>query len=68
MRQGTKVRKGTKLGGVGVSGNAYAPHLHYEVLKDTLVMNPVNYMFASFGVSDYVDMLVISSVTKQSMD
>ena len=68
VRQGTKVRACTKLGGVGVSGNAYAPHLHYEVLKDTLVMNPVNYMFASFGVSDYVDMLVISSVTKQSMD
>ena len=53
---------------MGASGNAYAPPLQYAVLKDTLVMNPVNYMFASFGVSDYVDMLVISSVTKQSMD
>ncbi|MGN0191776.1 MAG: M23 family metallopeptidase [Candidatus Cryptobacteroides sp.] len=68
VRKGAAVRTGMKIGGVGVSGNAYAPHLHYEVIRDTVVVNPVNYMFASFGVSDYVDMLVISSVTKQSMD
>ena len=68
VRKGMNVSAGTRIGGVGVSGNAYAPHLHYEVLKDTVVMNPVNYMFASFDVPDYVDMLVVSSVTKQSMD
>lgn len=68
VHKGSKVAAGTKIGSVGVSGNAYAPHLHYEVLRDTLEVDPVNYMFASFNVSDYVDMLVISSVTKQSMD
>ena len=68
VSKGMKVRPCSRIGGVGVSGNAYAPHLHYEVLKDTVVMNPVNYMFASFNVPDYVDMLVVSSVTKQSMD
>ena len=68
VSKGMNVSAGRRIGGVGVSGNAYAPHLHYEVLKDGKTVNPANYMFASFDVPEYVDILVMSSVTKQSMD
>ena len=68
VRKGRKLTKGTRIGYVGVSGNSFAPHLHYEVIKDTLVMDPVNYMFASLTPEEYVNMLVMSVTTGQSMD
>ena len=68
VKKGRKVKKGTKVGYVGVSGNSFAPHLHYEVLRDTVVLDPVNYFFASVTPDEYVNMLVMSASTGQSMD
>lgn len=68
VRQGRRVKKGTKVGNVGVSGNSFAPHLHYEVLKDTLVLDPVHHFFASVTPEDYLNMLIMSVSTGQSMD
>lgn len=68
VSQGMKVNFGTLLGYVGVSGQSYAPHLHYEVVRDTLVCNPVDYFFASVTPQQYADMLILSSQTEQSLD
>lgn len=68
VRKGRKLEKGMRIGYVGVSGNSFAPHLHYEVLKDTVVLDPVNHMFASVTPEEYVNMLVMSVTTGQSMD
>lgn len=67
-RKGRKVRRGARLGYVGVSGNSFAPHLHYEVLRDTLVLDPVNHFFASVTPEEYMNMLIMSVTTGQSMD
>jgi murein DD-endopeptidase MepM/ murein hydrolase activator NlpD len=53
---------------VGVSGNSFAPHLHYEVMRDTLVMDPVNHLFASVTPDDYMNMLIMAASTGQSLD
>lgn len=66
--RGRKVKRGARIGHVGVSGNSFAPHLHYEVLKDTLVFDPVNYMFASVTPEEYINMMILSVSTGQSMD
>ncbi len=68
VRKGRKVNKGTRIGYVGVSGNSFAPHLHYEVYRDTLVLDPVNHFFASVSPDEYVNMLIMSASTGQSMD
>ncbi len=68
VSRGRVLKKGDRIGYVGVSGNSFAPHLHYEVLRDTLVMDPVNYLFASVTPEEYMNMLVMSVVTGQSMD
>ena len=66
--KGRKVKRGTRIGHVGVSGNSFAPHLHYEVLRDTVVLDPVNHMFASVTPEEYINMMVLSVSTRQSMD
>ncbi len=68
VSKGQKVKKGTLIGTIGMSGNSFAPHLHYEVLKDTVRQEPANYMFASLSADDYVKMLFLSVNTGQSMD
>jgi hypothetical protein len=68
VQEGRKVRKGDKVGYVGVSGNSFAPHLHYEVLRDTVVMDPVNHLFASLDPEEYVNVMIMSATTGQSLD
>lgn len=68
VKKGRKVRKGDKVGYVGVSGNSFAPHLHYEVLRDTVVMDPVNHLFASLDPEEYVNVMIMSATTGQSLD
>ena len=66
--KGRRVKRGTRIGYVGVSGNSFAPHLHYEVIRDTVVVDPVNHFFASVDPDEYVNMLIMSADTGQSMD
>lgn len=67
-RKGRRVKKGSRIGYVGVSGNSFAPHLHYEVIRDTTILDPVNYFFSSVTPDEYVNMLIMSASTGQSMD
>lgn len=68
VKVGQKVVAGQKIGTVGMTGNAYAPHLHYEVYLDGVMADPINYFFASVTPLEYADMLYMSSNTRQSMD
>lgn len=65
---GRKVVRGSLVGHVGVSGNSFAPHLHYEVIKDTVSLDPLHYFFGSVDPYRYADMLYYSVTTGQSMD
>ncbi|MBQ2966239.1 MAG: M23 family metallopeptidase [Bacteroidales bacterium] len=66
--KGRKVGRGSVIGHVGMSGNSFAPHLHYEVLRDTVALDPVNHMFASVTPEEYINMMILSVSTGQSMD
>lgn len=68
VRKGRAVKRGTRIGYVGMSGNSFAPHLHYEVLRDTVVLDPVHHFFGMVSPDEYVNMLIMSASTGQSMD
>ncbi|MCR5351266.1 MAG: M23 family metallopeptidase [Bacteroidales bacterium] len=68
VRTGQQVKAGQRIGAVGMSGQAFAPHLHYEVRRDGAGMDPVGFFFASLSPTDYVNMLYMSMNTLQSMD
>lgn len=68
VRKGEHVKAGRKIADVGMSGNSFAPHLHYEVHRDSLVLDPVNFFFASFSPEDYMKAAYMAATTGQSLD
>ena len=68
VKKGRQLKRGDKIGNVGVSGSSFAPHLHYEVIKDTVIMDPVNHLFASFSPEEYVNVMIMAATTGQSLD
>jgi murein DD-endopeptidase MepM/ murein hydrolase activator NlpD len=44
---GTRVRQGDVIGYVGTTGRSTGPHLHYEILKGSKQVNPLNVRFPS---------------------
>lgn len=68
VRKGERVKAGRKIANVGMSGNSFAPHLHYEVHRDSLVLDPVNFFFASFSPEDYMKAAYMAVTTGQSLD
>ena len=68
VSHGRSVKRGQKIGTVGISSTTFAPHLHYEVLQDGKVLDPVHFLFASVDPEEYAKMLYMSVSTRQSMD
>ena len=44
VSSGAAVKKGEKLGEVGETGMATGPHLHFELQKDGVYLNPIYYV------------------------
>lgn len=68
VRKGQVVKRGDVLGQVGNSGTSTGPHLHYEVLKNGIKINPVNFYFNDLTPEEYEKMIEISSRHTQSFD
>lgn len=66
--QGRSVKRGQKIGTVGISSTTFAPHLHYEVRRDGVVLDPVRFLSASVSPEEYAKMLYMSVSTRQSLD
>lgn len=44
VKEGDKVKAGSEIGQVGSTGYSTGPHLHYEVKKDGVRVNPLDYI------------------------
>jgi len=68
VKVGQKVKRGDIIGFVGSTGRSSGPHLHYEVFKDDMRMNPMDFYYGSLSAEEYAAMLIQSQQENQSMD
>lgn len=68
VRPGQQVKRGDIIGKVGNTGKSVGPHLHYEVVKNNVKINPVNFYFNDLTAEEYEKMILISSASNQALD
>jgi len=68
VRRGQKIKRGELIGYVGNTGLSSAPHLHYEVIKNGIKVNPIHYFNNDLGAAEYETILNLSKQSNQSFD
>jgi murein DD-endopeptidase MepM/ murein hydrolase activator NlpD len=68
VKRGQKVERGDLIGFVGSTGRSEAPHLHYEVWKDSDRINPINFYYGSLSPEEFENMLKFANQENQSLD
>lgn len=67
-RPGQKVKRGELIGYVGNSGLSTAPHLHYEVEKDDIKIDPINFFYNDLSPEEYAKLIELANQANQSYD
>jgi murein DD-endopeptidase MepM/ murein hydrolase activator NlpD len=68
VKPGQKILRGQIIGYVGNTGKSTSPHLHYEVRKNGVPLNPIYFFFNDLTADQYQMMLDLSSRPSQTMD
>lgn len=64
---GKHVKRGERIAFVGDTGLSTAPHLHYEVMRQGVQINPVHYFFKDLSPHEYEKITQLASVQNQTM-
>jgi len=68
VKPGQKILRGQIIGYVGNTGKSTSPHLHYEVRKNGIPLNPIYFFFTDISPEQFQMMLELSQRPSQSMD
>lgn len=68
VKVGQKVSRGDVVALSGNTGLSYAPHLHYEIIKDGKPVDPLAYMFMELSIDEFYQITSLASHAMQAFD
>ena len=68
VRKGQKVKRGQLIGYAGSTGKSTGIHLHYELRKDDVPIDPIHFFFNDLTPEQYEQILEQSTLPTKTMD
>ncbi|MCF6364687.1 MAG: M23 family metallopeptidase [Bacteroidales bacterium] len=68
VSKGKKIKRGDKIGSIGMTGKSLIPHLHYELHYNGKPINPVNYFFIDLSPEEFYQIRLLSAKSGLSLD
>ncbi|HSK12660.1 MAG TPA: M23 family metallopeptidase [Phnomibacter sp.] len=68
VKNGDRVKRGDVVGWVGSTGKSTGPHLHYEVRKNGIHLDPIYYFYNDLTPEQYDRLLKLAATRNQSFD
>lgn len=68
VRTGQKIEKGQPIATIGSTGGSIAPHLHYEVIKNGVSIDPIKFFMEGISSAQYEVLVSLSKKQNQSLD
>ena len=68
VKKGQTVKRGDLIGYVGNTGLSRGPHLHYEVWKDDIAVDPVYYIYENVTEEEFHELIETASQENPSFD
>ena len=68
VRKGQKVKRGQLIGYAGTTGKSTGIHLHYELRKDDVPIDPIHFFFNDLTPEQYEQILKQSTLPTKTMD
>lgn len=68
VRKGQKVKRGQLIGYAGTTGKSTGIHLHYELRKDDVPIDPIHFFFNDLTPEQYEQILEQSTLPTKTMD
>lgn len=68
VKRGQQIERGTLVGKVGSTGLSTGDHLHFEVHKNGVRVDPIQYCYDGLSTEEYSELVNASQVSNQSFD
>ena len=68
VKRGQSIERGAKIGEVGSTGVSTGAHLHYEVHKNDVRVDPIQYCYDGLTTEEYAALVEASKVNNMSFD
>jgi hypothetical protein len=68
VKRGQEVERGVTIGKVGSTGLSTGSHLHYEIHKDGVKVDPIQYCYDGLSTEEYAELVAASKQSNQSFD
>ena len=68
VKAGERIKRGQMIGKVGSTGLSVAPHLHYEVMKGGVKINPIDFFHNDLKPGEFDQLVKHANQSNQSFD